>query len=347
MAGSEQSLIKAGANWLYLINPSPERNPMPRGFFETTAYLKTSDLTRVAGAIEQLLAQEGMQRLALPEGPLSQAPALENNRWALALYPGAAGWSVMLSLPWDLLAERADEAGAMRFVSLCDSLGIPGCLVSVHDGHPWGEVIVEADGQGMHRLSGWWLDESRPQNQFYGEPLGSDGQRHRFELLPELQGILDACPSDDQGRHDIEQFCRDLASRLGGEHAAFTSEWSRGRWADLSQSGHLPIPGGQLLHFVWPANDRPEPSAYAQALAELELRDHYFYADGAPVRAGDEVALTDELKPARVVGVVTVNDAEGMPQVSGVLIEQGEEQWVIWGEAVSESLHLLSRETRP
>jgi hypothetical protein len=163
------------------------------GYWENTTYVE-ADTARVATALEEQLAAEGMRRIERPakraapkSSPMQYEGALANDLWGIAVFPGAPGWSVVKTAPLELLGERARGQKAMRFLELSLHLGAAGLQYHVYDSV--GRVLVEADGRGGLALSGFGDVNGDDPFTFHDEALRQD-RDIAFELLP-FQKIID------------------------------------------------------------------------------------------------------------------------------------------------------------
>jgi hypothetical protein len=130
------------------------------GYWENTTYIHHGDVDAVARAIGAVLAAEGMLPVAAPAPrarqlfePMQYDAALDNDLWALALFPGADGWCVAKTAPLEWLAQRPAGAPRMRLTQACLALGASAFQVNVYDGT--GVVLVEVSADGDERMSGF------------------------------------------------------------------------------------------------------------------------------------------------------------------------------------------------
>jgi TPR repeat protein len=310
---------------------------------EISAYVGCSDTQRIVASLVALCERAGMRRIAPVALPaLNQSPS-KNNYWSVAVLPGAPGWSLLLTLPWAVLCERLPGGGPSRFVALCNALQAPGMLREVHGGiggYAYGTVMLEADGQGREAISGsMWRHEQAEQLEemltWHDQKIAeADREVERPRLIESVM------PSDwtldvEALRSNVEEarLCGEYAQRLGGA----TGKWwqPESAWARLEAAielgGPLPVPGGVLLTFEWPAQDRPapRPSRYALALQAFNKEPRFFYADGAKICVGDQVELEDGLR-AIVTGLCTKNNGQGVPEPGDALLETlGGRHWMV------------------
>lgn len=254
------------------------------GYSENTSYIATDFCNGVASALKTLCAAEGMRLVDRPPPrermgfePMQQEDALRNNLWAVAVFPGARGWTVIKTAPLELLAEKAPGHGEMRFAELCRAVAAPGFQLNVYE--TTGAVLVECDGEGRTLLSGMGFGSKHPDMTFNGEPLSEDRLELRFDVLP-LQEHLDRCkrslramaeeleklgvpapdvPGDiiDNEVMAYDEVARSLARALGGRNAEHCDNLT----SVETLVSHQPVQAGSAveLYFEWPARDRPEP----------------------------------------------------------------------------------------
>src|SRR4051812_13551422 len=103
------------------------------GYWENTAYVAHGSVDDVAAALVQVITREGMD--VIPRPPRRKPAAYDslqykggaaNALWALAVFPGNTGWTVIKTAPFELLAETAPGGRRMRFVDVCNILNAPG-----------------------------------------------------------------------------------------------------------------------------------------------------------------------------------------------------------------------------
>jgi hypothetical protein len=213
------------------------------GYWENTTYLQHADHEEVASELVRLIEAEGLRRIARPPvrepgqyDPMQYKGADENALWGVAVFPGAAGWTVIKTAPLELLGERAKGKQRMRLPGLCAALGCAGFQYNVYDSS--GAVLVEVDSAGNVLLSGIPYDtEDEPdQITFHGEPWDVlERFDIRFEVLP-----LEALP-------DFDGLAQQLAEQLGGLNREFCDNLT----SVVTLQKHLPLEaaGGIELYF--------------------------------------------------------------------------------------------------
>lgn len=206
-----------------------------------------------------LLRQEGMQQIAepapfsTPAEALQYGRAMDNAAWTVGVLPGAAGWTIIKTLPLELLGERAPNSTRMRLVDLAGLLGTAALQINLYETAFL--VLIEVDRESRCLLSGYGPGSIRnpDQLQFHQEQLAEDRIDVRFELLPFQQLVWESTRFGYAGPTlDNEQLVTRLAHKLGGENAA----WCGDEWSTdiLLGCRPLPIKGGIVLHFKRPAN---------------------------------------------------------------------------------------------
>src|SRR6478752_10868574 len=91
------------------------------GTSQHTSYVEDADTRRVADAMASLLYREGLQQIA-EHGRLRESAPL-----AIGVVPGATGWTIIKTVPLEMLGRRAPHANRMRLVDLAGLLGRPLC----------------------------------------------------------------------------------------------------------------------------------------------------------------------------------------------------------------------------
>lgn len=234
------------------------------GYWTDTTFILNPDARAVAAALTELLEAEGMRSIPRPAPrdraryePMQYAGGPQNNLWALALFPGASGWTVIKSAPLELLAERPAPDRKMRLVSLCELLKSPGGMLNVYDSSAGN--LLETDGEGRLTMSGYALesDQNPDPQSFYGEPVSMDRLSIDFHILP-LAGFAKPFEDAFEGQRlvDNEALAQALEAALGGTNAELCSNLTS---VDTLVC-HKPLraAGGIELYFEWPARDRDE-----------------------------------------------------------------------------------------
>jgi hypothetical protein len=232
------------------------------GNWENTTYIEHGDASQVAECLAALFAGEGMQQIARPApreplryDPMQYRNAVENNLWGIAVFPGSPGWTVIKTAPFELLGERAAQAGRMRLAELAARLDVAGFQVNLYDSSAL--VLVEADRHGRCLLSGFKpVSDTRDPLRFHEEQITEDRIDVRFELLP-FQTLVEECSSERYGGGlllDDDELVARLARKLGGANAG----WCSNSTCVEALIPHRPLIalGGIELYFEWPARDR-------------------------------------------------------------------------------------------
>ena len=130
------------------------------GEWDNTAYLRTGDLATVERALTDLFAAEGYDPVRRPPRRQSErydsmqyGDAAGNRRWALALFPGAPGWSVVKTAPFELLCEPVAAGQNPRLAALAVALGCDALQLNLYDGDS--VVLLESAADGRVGVSGF------------------------------------------------------------------------------------------------------------------------------------------------------------------------------------------------
>jgi hypothetical protein len=223
--------------------------------WQHTSYIEDGEPERVADALVSLFCREGMQQVAgLSSGMLQHGRAMDNTTWAVAVLSGAAGWTIVKTLPLELLGEQAPTSHRMRLVDLAGSLGVSAVQVNLYETAFL--VLVEVDRQSRYLLSGYGPGSIRNPDplRFNEEQLAEDRIDVRFELLPLQQLVWESTRYECAGPTlDNEQLVARLACALGGRNAASCDD----KWAVDFLLGRKPLPAassGIALHFKRQSN---------------------------------------------------------------------------------------------
>jgi hypothetical protein len=224
------------------------------GYWENTGYVAHGSVGDVAEALVEIITGEGMA--LVPRPPRREPEAYDslqyqggpaNARWAIAVFPGAPGWTVIKTAPFELLAETPPDARRMRFVDLCDFLGAVGFQLHVYD--TTGAVLVETDGHGKLAMSGAAVESAHEDPfSFHGHRLHEERFALRFDLVP-LSRELTPCTHSVRGIAyvDHDAFAERIARVCGGANAARCDNGT----IVGTLIPHLPltIPGARELYF--------------------------------------------------------------------------------------------------
>lgn len=232
--------------------------------WENTVYLACDARERVAQALTALFGAEGMQPSPPPAPrerqavePMQYAGALDNDLWALALFPGAPGWSVLKSAPLDLLVERAADAQQMRLAALCARLNCIALHFACYDGDI---MLTEVARNGEVLLSGIHTPGSDPLCR-HGETVAEANYRAGVRRL--------SLPRPVDFAAGAERASAALGEMLGGPNAAARDNLVCVQTLIEHQS--LTASGAQALYFRWsgPSRERFTAStSWAQYAAQ-------------------------------------------------------------------------------
>lgn len=218
------------------------------GYWENTTYIRHGDVDEVARAIGRVFAAEGMAPLPLPAPrarqlfePMQYDAALDNDVWALALFPGADGWCVVKTAPLEVLSQQAVGATRMRLADACAALGASAFQVNIYDG---ATVLAEVSAGGEVLASGFNGQSDDPM-QWHGIEVAEE----RIEAAFELHDLGHLAPG---GRGDL--FAAATAREIGGANAAHCD--NRTSIVTLICGEPLAIAGGRSLYFHWQGPSR-------------------------------------------------------------------------------------------
>jgi len=227
---------------------------MPSMHSEITAYVNEGDVARVAAALTAIAAREGRRPVASLRHTSIRYVLEPSDNWNFALLPGAPGWTVVHAQPWNVLCYPSAATGSRRFVELCAALGVRGFVIDTVDAGYHGNMIVETDGHGSCRLSGWYFPPDSSDPSYHGTRLEPDEmQSATFEVCADLECADSVASEGGSLNMDV---CREIACEVGGENGE--QFWSSGEdfsgaWDEMQQAmstgGPLPAAGGAVLQF--------------------------------------------------------------------------------------------------
>ncbi len=185
----------------------------PAGW-RTALYVENGDVGAVAAAIAAIAAAEGRAAVVPDEPtPATMQELLHGGasaaRWAVAIMPGAPGWSVVQSAPRELLAFGRPP----RLALLARALGCSAFQHSVYDGAA--ALLLESDARGRVAVSGAHPEEPQrfrdaaptslvPAFRFIEPDAAIAAARARGDSavivrVPALAAELEAIPLAEQG----------------------------------------------------------------------------------------------------------------------------------------------------
>lgn len=246
------------------------------GYWENTTYVKAEDPSAIIATMKRLFSEEGMQLVPQPSPrerceyePMQYAPALENDLWAVAVFPGKPGWSVIKSAPLELLSEFAPNESRPRISHLCQTLGTSAFQFNVYDGAA--VLLCEVEGSGELHVSGM-ADFNRDPTSWHGMVLDEDAYEPRFQVLP-FQEMLSGAYGGDQ-----------MASVLAGEFGGLNASCCDNLTSVDSLIGNLDVeaPGGAVAYFSWsgPSRVRTPPCSFADYRATKRPRSNKVSQEG-------------------------------------------------------------------
>jgi hypothetical protein len=147
------------------------------GEWSTITYVRSDDLGHVDRAFTALCAAEGLTPVPVPppttpSRAMRYGPGSDSPLWAVALIPGAGEWTMAMTTPIELLAERPPGAGRPRLADLAVLARCDAFTFNLYDGTSC--VLAEANADGELACSGF------PDN---------DDMSHHDERIPEEYGL--------------------------------------------------------------------------------------------------------------------------------------------------------------
>lgn len=224
------------------------------GYWVNTTYINHPDSNAVRDALKELFLEEKMhftkapaQRKRKVVEPMQYEPALRNDLWGVAVFPGAPSWTIIQTAPVELLAETSPKTSRMRLIDLCTRLGVPAFQLNVYDGSD--SVLFEVLGDGTTAVSGDRVEEP-DEEEWNGELIGASWHglklkeelyTPRFQLLP-LQPVIEG-----MDRH--EERAEIVRHHLGGKNAEYCDNFVS--MDTLISHKPFDAEGGEALYFKW------------------------------------------------------------------------------------------------
>ncbi|MES2936994.1 MAG: hypothetical protein V4864_04885 [Pseudomonadota bacterium] len=166
-----------------------------------TVFVECDDAARVADAVADVFAAEGMcacgtppARERLPYDPMQYGTGADNALWACALFPGAQAWIAVKTAPLELLCEPGARTGEMLLAAVCRVLGCAAVAVHLYDSSSM--VLAEVSARGEVDVSGVNPQSDDPLH-WQGFEIGEDNYMPRSSR-PELQPLLLAPSAETQ-----------------------------------------------------------------------------------------------------------------------------------------------------
>jgi len=223
------------------------------GEWSTITYLRTADLDHAERAVTALCTGEGYA--PLPPGTSAgrdtwlPGPTHVQPLWTTALVPGAGEWTMIMTLPHELLGTRRPGSDRPRLVDLAVVAGCDAFTFDLFDGTAW--VLAEANPRGEMALSGFPLDDEW---QYFEEPLSEDNADVGFRLLDVREPLRQAGRRGQMSFIDIGELV--VGGRYPDEFGPADRPWSRdwlwynGVQAELQDGRDIPVPGVRVRLFA-------------------------------------------------------------------------------------------------
>ena len=183
------------------------------GEWQNSAWVKSSDTTAIQAALVDIFGSEKRSLVAKPparkparQDRMQYGKAADSRLWAVAMIPGAAGWTLLKTAPFELLCEKAPKAKGPRLGALAKALGCDAFQVNLYDGDSL--VLVEATARGVTKQSGVNFQEIDDP-----EALDEDTFQPRFSLVDVPAQLKKAVSGD------VVRATRTIATALGGSNA--------------------------------------------------------------------------------------------------------------------------------
>jgi len=221
------------------------------GYWVNTVYVHRAGVDDVVRAIERVFAAEAMERVPLAERarmsiePMQYDLACHNDLWGVAVFPGAAGWTVIHTAPLELFGELLIGSEERRISALCRELGSSALLVNVYDSS--GVVVVECSAEGRVFIRGF-NGQGGSDHPYRHHSDSATEETYRIELREHAWLGLDL--RDLWG----EELSSLFAKTCAGANAAYCDNLIS--VDTLISRKPFGVPGGAALYFKWTGNSR-------------------------------------------------------------------------------------------
>jgi hypothetical protein len=232
-----------------------------RFYWNYTDCISSDNLEAIELVLTGILEQEGCRRISLPPKsppelkeikqqiyrPWETVPEL----WIIGLFVGVSGWTIVKTVPTELLCRRAQGATCSRLSELAMQIGCGAFHLSVY-GSTQG-ILMEVDARGRIFICGQ-VDPSGPKDgKFHDEQINQQESPRQFFLLnvpEEMQAAMRVETKSKELRRRREEL-KQLYKK--GESEPFDSqaeleELSKGRF-QLVDEALEPLVGG--FHSYW------------------------------------------------------------------------------------------------
>ncbi|MFL6620262.1 MAG: hypothetical protein ACJ8MH_16770 [Povalibacter sp.] len=226
------------------------------GYWVNTTFIRCASVEKVVTALEKLLLSENMERIVpaqrqrLPIEPMQYESALANDLWGLAVFPGAAGWTVIHSAPLQLLAESPQGSTRPRLASLCQSLKSSALTLNVYDST--GVILAECDAEGDVLVCGF-SGQGGSNNPYQAHDDAVTEDTFALQLRVHADLALDL---KDAWGEDLALIFKKHCGGANGQHCDNLISVDT-----LISHKPLNIAGGQALYFKWPGPSRQRRNA--------------------------------------------------------------------------------------
>ncbi|MDF5722762.1 MAG: hypothetical protein PUP91_20250 [Rhizonema sp. PD37] len=190
------------------------------GFWNYTYCIRSDNLDLIEQALSRILELEGCRRIPLPTlsidvEELRSCPwLLEDELWAIGLFVGSLGWTIVKMVPVELLCRRAREGDRPRLSELAMQIDSDAFYVGWYE---YGGILMEVDAMGGIFISGSIGEEYLNEGNFFDQPINQE-ESNRFFILdvPEEMQNVKLVQQEEQNKRYVqweEQFLEDYARR--------------------------------------------------------------------------------------------------------------------------------------
>lgn len=197
--------------------------------------IRSHDLDLIERALTQILEQEGHRRIPQPPLPENSSPVLSkilsdswevtSYLWTIGLFAENLGWTIIKTVPPQLLCQRASCATRVRLSELARQTSCDAFHYRVYDGYSG--TLLEANAAGETFVSGYIDSDDMSNMQFYDEPINKLSGGLKFFLLdvPEEMQAAGRIHIDYEARERKRKELNVLLSQKQKQEINTESEW--------------------------------------------------------------------------------------------------------------------------
>lgn len=195
-------------------------------FYNFTYCIRCDNLELIEQVLTRILEQEGCHRIPLPSLSIDVEKLYRNpwllcdEIWTISLFIGATGWTIVKTLPEEILCRRAIGAERPRLSELAMQISSDAFYLGVYNSH---KILMEVDAQGGISTSGEDDSVRFEEGMFFDERINLR-EAEGFTLLQtpqeEIEKAERAISQEQRQRYDkweekfLEEYARSHYPRM-------------------------------------------------------------------------------------------------------------------------------------